>query len=229
MVQTSPHQGGQSSLARGGAASGECLTLLLSRPHFTLPFLSHQKANIAASTPTDSPISSPNSPKSEDSPCNLRLPWKTLAWNIRPCSKDHTAAKSLEIRFALPSLDGIAGERIQGIQACSRPIYGLCLYSRRRRHRRQHGNHHDSVSDLLRAGPPRHGRLGRLRYQHSATRDARCACVDSPLRRKNVRILSHAPRYHALMRCKSGPAVINWSMNPTSCTISIKAHAVISS
>jgi hypothetical protein len=85
------------------------------------------------------------------------------------------------------------------------------------------------VSDLLRAGSPRHGRLGRLRYQHSAIRDARCACVDSPLRRKNARILSHALRYHALMRCKSGPAVINWSTKPRTCTISIRAHAAISS
>jgi hypothetical protein len=149
-------------------------------------------------------------------------------WHDWSCSLDRAAAKCPEIRCASPSLDGIADGRTRGNQAWSCQLCDLCLYGRGHRHRYQHGSHHDSTVDLVRAGFPRHGRLRRSYRQYSAACDTYHACVDSRLPRNKAQILSHAPRYHALMRCMSGPAVINWSTNPTTCTISIKAHAVIS-
>jgi hypothetical protein len=69
---------------------------------------------------------------------------------------------------------------------------------------------------------------GRVWCQHHANATYAILAFDSRLRRKKAQALSHAPRYHPPMRRISGPTIINWSMTPTICMISIKAHAAIS-
>lgn len=141
---------------------------------------------------------------------------------------DHAAPKSPKIHSALRSLDGIAGEHIQNVPAWTRRLRGFCPCDRDLRHRPWLASHRDSTVDLLPAGPRRPGRLRRVWCQHPAHATYAMLVFDSRLRRQKAQTLSHATRYHPPIRWMSGPTIINWSMTPATCTISIKVHAAIS-